>query len=294
MIELTKTVVENEFSENQAEVVYGDTDSVMINFHVESIGEAMQLGKKAADIVNVHFQKPINLAFEKVYCPYLLINKKRYIGGFWTDPEKMHHVDAKGVESVRRDNCQMVSDAVKIITDILMIEKDTIKAIEYAKQLVSDVLQYKIDMSKLVITKAYTKKAEEYKSKQAHVELVKRIQLRTPDQAPQIGDRIPYVIIPGIKNSKMYERVEDPLYVLEKEIPLDTTYYLDNQLKKPLLRIFAPILSQEGESEEKSKTRANNMIFTGEHTRTIVKLVPKNVGIAQYCVKTPRNPGGNR
>lgn len=42
--------------------------------------------------------------------------------------------------------------------------------------------------------------------------------------------------------SPLYERAEDPIYVLENDIPIDTTYYVENQLKNPLTRIFEPIL----------------------------------------------------
>ena len=49
---------------------------------------------------------------------------------------------------------------------------------------------------------------------------------------------MPYVIIKAAKNAKAYEKAEDPLYVLENDIPLDYTYYLENQLMKPLQRIF--------------------------------------------------------
>ncbi len=41
---------------------------------------------------------------------------------------------------------------------------------------------------------------------------------------------------------------KDPIYVLENSIPIDTTYYLENQLSKPLLRIFSPILGDKAES----------------------------------------------
>jgi len=42
-----------------------------------------------------------------------------------------------------------------------------------------------------------------------------------------------------------YEKAEDPLYVLEHNIPIDTKYYLDNQLAKPLERIFEPIMGEK-------------------------------------------------
>jgi DNA polymerase delta subunit 1 len=56
--------------------------------------------------------------------------------------------------------------------------------------------------------------------------------------APNIGDRVAYVIVKGSKGSKNYENAEDPRYVLEHDLPIDTHYYLENQIKKPLMRIF--------------------------------------------------------
>lgn len=74
-----------------------DTDSVMIKFGTSDLKEAMDLGLEAADYVTEHFQKPISLAFEKVYHPYLLISKKRYAGLLWTKPEKYDKLEAKGI-----------------------------------------------------------------------------------------------------------------------------------------------------------------------------------------------------
>ncbi len=55
-------------------------------------------GSQAADLVTAKFIKPIKLEFEKVYFPYLLINKKRYAGLYWTKPEKYDKMDTKGIE----------------------------------------------------------------------------------------------------------------------------------------------------------------------------------------------------
>ena len=48
------------------QVIYGDTDSVMILFGVETVAEAMVLGNEAASYVTEKFVKPIKLEFEKV------------------------------------------------------------------------------------------------------------------------------------------------------------------------------------------------------------------------------------
>lgn len=70
--------IENGY-EYDAVVIYGDTDSVMVKFGVKTLEEAMRLGQEAAEYVTSKFIKPIKLEFEKVYFPYLLINKKRLL-----------------------------------------------------------------------------------------------------------------------------------------------------------------------------------------------------------------------
>ena len=51
-----------------AEVVYGDTDSVMVNFGAPTVAEAMPIAMEA-DKVSAIFPTPIKLEFEKVYFP---------------------------------------------------------------------------------------------------------------------------------------------------------------------------------------------------------------------------------
>jgi len=92
-----------------------------------------------------------------------------------------------------------------------------------------------------VITKALSKSEEDYATKQAHSALAERMRERNAATAPQLGDRVPYVIIRGPKNAKAYEKSEDPIWVLGNNIPLDTNYYLEHQLSEPLVRLFSPL-----------------------------------------------------
>jgi DNA polymerase delta subunit 1 len=92
MIEKTKEEVEARYTiangySHDAQVIYGDTDSVMVKFGPKELDKAMDLGRDAASYVSAKFILPIKLEFEKVYFPYLLINKKRYAGLYWTTPE---------------------------------------------------------------------------------------------------------------------------------------------------------------------------------------------------------------
>ena len=55
--------------------------------------------------------------------------------------------------------------------------------------------------------------------------------------------------------------MQDPIYVLENNIPIDTQYYLENQLSKPLMRIFEPILGERrAESDLLSKYCLENQL----------------------------------
>jgi len=79
MIQHTKKLVEDKFRtlngyKHNAEVIYGDTDSVMVQFGVSdaeegvsAVEQAMNLGREAAEYMSETFTKPIKLEFEKVY-----------------------------------------------------------------------------------------------------------------------------------------------------------------------------------------------------------------------------------
>lgn len=105
-----------------------------------------------------------------------------------------------------------------------------------------------------MITKELTK--NDYAAKQAHVELAQKMKKRDPGTAPKLGDRVPYVICSATKGTPAYMKAEDPIYVLENNVPIDFNYYLENQLSKPLLRIFEPILGEKAESILLSKWEA--------------------------------------
>ncbi|KAI5989332.1 DNA polymerase family B-domain-containing protein [Pisolithus albus] len=278
MIERTKQEVEAEFCISNghsynAEVIYGDTDSVMVKFGPTELKAVMDLGSQAAEFVTAKFVKPIKLEFEKVYFPYLLISKKRYAGLYWTKPEKYDKMDSKGIETVRRDNCRLVQTVIETCLHKMLIDRDVKGAEEYTKRIISDLLQNKVDMSQLVITKALAK--SDYAAKQAHVELAERMKQRDAGSAPALGDRVAYVIVKGIKGAAAYEKSEDPLYVLENNIPIDTKYYLENQLSKPLMRIFEPILGEKA-----------NSLLSGGHTRSIAIATPTVGGLMKFAVKT--------
>ncbi|CCK68230.1 DNA-directed DNA polymerase delta POL3 KNAG_0A05660 [Huiozyma naganishii CBS 8797] len=263
MIMTTKNAVQKKYSiengyKHDAVVVYGDTDSVMVKFGSNDLKEVMDLGTEAAAYVSTLFKHPINLEFEKAYFPYLLINKKRYAGLFWTNPDHYDKLDQKGLASVRRDSCSLVSIVMNKVLKKILIERNVPGALDFVKQTINDILQNRVDISKLIISKTL---APNYTNPQPHAVLSDRMKKRD-GMGPNVGDRVDYVITGG--NDKLYNRAEDPLYVLEHNLQVDSKYYLTNQLQNPIISIVAPII---GEKE------ANNMF--------IVKSIKINSGLTK-------------
>ena len=66
----------------------------------------------------------------------------------------------------------------------MLIDKDVEGAQQYTKNIIADLLQNKVDMSQLVITKALSK--ADYANKQPHTELAEKMRKRDPGTLPPI------------------------------------------------------------------------------------------------------------
>ncbi|KAI6187607.1 DNA polymerase [Aphelenchoides besseyi] len=281
MIEKTKSTVESTYKKGSynmtkdAVVIYGDTDSVMVDFHVKTVAEAMEFGKHASELISKSFVAPIKLEFEKassdickfVYWPYLLISKKRYAGVYYTKPDAFDKIDTKGMETIRRDNCPLVGDVMSSCLDLMLLNHDPEGALEYAQRVISQLLMNEIDTSLLIISKELTK--ESYTAKQAHSVLAERMRKRDPGSAPKLGDRVPFVYA---KKVPAYDKAEDPIYVLKNKLPIDVDYYLENQLMKPLCRLFEGVYKEQTEQK----------LMQGKHARVRAVPVSKTVGMGQF------------
>lgn len=284
------------FYEADSDIVYGDTDSVMINFGDVSVARCQQLAREASAFMKPQYVAPNNCIFEKAYYPYLLIEKKRYAGLFWTRADKPDKTDYKGIEVVRRDWTTLCTEVLTKGLEQILVHKSVQGLIDAVHAACSDVLNDRIDISKLILTKGYTKTMDEYKSKgktlPVHIALVERALKRDPATAPAVGDRVSYVITDGLKRHKgkkgwkdtsVAERAEDPLYVMENNVPIDGMWYIQNQLVKPCVRLFQAALcvTQEEKKElqddyyEKNPemTTAYKKLFTGNHMNRRIKTI---------------------
>ena len=164
MIEKTKAKVE-EVGPPGTEVIYGDTDSVMIKYPCSvaagadgklvdvktAIAEARDFALAGASAVNEIFGDPIKLEYEKVFYPYLLISKKRYAGGYFEKPaDERMYLATKGIESQRRDNAQMVPRILDDVLTCLMDDLSPDRAILTAIQAVRAIVDGPVDADDII------------------------------------------------------------------------------------------------------------------------------------------------
>ena len=231
----------------------------------ELIAKVDQIGDEMGKFCTQAFLPPNDLEYEKFYYPILLKGKKRYAGHKF-EPGLAPKLDVKGFECVRRDFAPIVSKTQKIILIKLCKENDIQGAIDYARQIVVQLLENKVPLEDLIMSKKLTRKPEDYKNPAPHSELAKRLQATQPAHiAPKTGDRIDFVIRPGYKGEKTCMRAVTPDDVRNGEASADTRWYLSNQLEAPLRRIFEMIMDNassifEVSSVQQSATISNPMM----------------------------------
>ena len=277
IIQKTKKVVEDKFG---YKVVYGDTDSVMVKIPEDDVEKTREIAEKISADITHRLPGVIELEFEKIFKRFLPLTKKRYVawklepvGNGWKDS-----IEMKGIETVRRDWCGLVSDTMKEVIDIIL-KRDSVKeATCYFSGVIKDLLDGKIPIQKLVVTKTMTKLPASYAGMQPHIELVKKIQTRSPADAPGIGDRIGYVIVKG--TGLLSKRAEDPSFIIENGLQIDSKYYIENQLMPPLERIFGSLGISKSELLGNGK-QMDIMNILNSHNKCQTEKVVKDLPIDQ-------------
>ena len=238
-IDATKKLVEK--TNKDWEVIYGDTDSIMVKVRADSIDEAFSVGKEIEKTINEYYQGKMTVKIESVFKSFLIVAKKRYAGIAVEieDGKVKEKIVMKGIETVRKDWCGLTEKILSKVLEFLLKERSIKGAVDYVKNVIKDLEEGKVNIEDLIITKSLSRNLHEYKGVQPHVELVKRMMKRSPEKVPMIGDRVNFVIVAGPE--LISKRAEDPEYVLEKGLKIDTKYYIENQILPPIERIFEAV-----------------------------------------------------
>lgn len=295
--------IENNYRAN-ATVIYGDTDSVMIDFGFEYNSETadpedkqltetqlrckhremiMKIGKYLATEITKEFEPPIRLEFEKVYHPYFLLAPKRYSGLYFTKPDVHDKLDSKGIEAARTDNCPLIRKIQMQCLEKILLDRDREGVITLLKDCVTKLYQQEIDYSSLIIKKSIRRELGNYKSLPPHIKLAKEMASKDPLDAPKEGDSVYYLIVDEWAKTRVRDRSATVDDVVKYGLIPSADWYIEHQLAKPLNNILQ-ILFQNNETLIQD-------IWTGKHTLTRkhehLTTVKARHGIASYCIVRP-------
>ena len=239
----------------KGEYIYGDTDSVFFTFNLKDLEDkpiigkkaleiTIELAKKAGTLASMFLKEPHDLEYEKTFLPFCLLSKKRYVGILYEDDVNKGKRKSMGIVLKRRDNAPIVKDIYGGVIDILMKEQVVHKAVEFVKQSLEDVVNEKYSQQKLIITKSlrsYYKNPKQI----AHNVLAMRIGEREQGNQPKPGDRIEFIYIENKdKKALQGEKIETPTFIEKNKLKIDYSFYITNQIMKPLQQVFALILEE--------------------------------------------------
>jgi DNA polymerase delta subunit 1 len=242
--------------QTKAEYVYGDTDSVFFTFNLQdpatgapirgakALEATIEIAQDAANLCTQWLKPPMELTYEKTLMPFILLSKKRYVGMLYETNPKKGKMKYMGLSLKRRDSCDYLKDTYGGILNILMKENNIQKAMTFLEQSLGELTAGSVPMDKLTITKAlrgYYKNPAQI----AHAVLAERIAKRDPGNKPKPGDRMKFVhIVSADKKALQGEKIETTDFILQERLALDYTFYITNQLMKPLQQLFGLALEQ--------------------------------------------------
>ena len=150
------------FNAGIGQIIVSNTDSIFIsmkfnrNNFEENRKDAFKLALKCGDNITDMFNRnPIHLEFEKVYQPFVLLTKKRYIGKKFEDirdPMKLKTLTTSGIAITRRDYCNMVKKCYKEVIDIIMDTSNLDESIEIFKKYIDRIDNYQVDFDDLQVS----------------------------------------------------------------------------------------------------------------------------------------------
>jgi len=250
------TTENHHFAAGVGNLIVHNTDSVFFTFNLENpnTGEkirgkpaleaTIEIAQDVASLCTRYLKPPMELTYEKTLMPFILLSKKRYVGMLYETDANKGKLKFMGLSLKRRDSCDYLKDVYGGILKILMDTKRTNSiqdSIEFLNHCLNELVEGKVPMDKLMITKALR---SDYKNPAtiAHKVLADRIAKRDPGNKPKPGDRMKFVhFVCQETNGKkplQGEKIETPDFIIQNNLQIDYNHYITNQLMKPLQQLF--------------------------------------------------------
>lgn len=231
------------------DVIYGDTDSLMINTNIVDYDQVFQIGHKIKQEVNKIY-KQIELDIDGVFKYLLLLKKKKYAAvtlNKGKDGLLVAETEYKGLDIVRRDWSRLASEAGKFVLHQILndqvLDDRVANIFEHLRKIKEELEAEKIPLSLLVITKQLTKNPDLYNDSNTlpHVQVALRYNKEFGGHF-KAGDTVPYLICSDetdkVANKRAYHIEE---LKSKTHLKIDVKYYLAQQIYPVVSRICDPI-----------------------------------------------------
>lgn len=236
------------------ECVYGDTDSVFIDFKFKYRGDTkcrtdkeilligIKVGILVGNLINILLPYPQDLEYEKTFFPFIQLSKKRYSGNLYEFSDKSFYQKNMGNVLKRRDNAPIVKIVIGGLVDRILNGNDIDDVKKYLKSTLKGILGGKYSTDKFIVSKTL-KDGYVDRSKIVHAALADKMAQRG-DSVPQMNDRVPFVYIETNKKGKILqgEKVEHPDYLEKYKKRIDYRFYITNQIKKPAMQFLQHVM----------------------------------------------------
>jgi len=200
-------------------VIYGDTDSIFIEYDSEKVERLVQ---KICEKLGLEIRP------EKIYKRIFFTEAKKRYAGLMPDGK----LDIVGLEVIRGDWAEIAKKSQEKVLEIILKEQSPQKAVKFTQQFIYELRQRRVPFRDLIIWKTLTKPVEEYAVKAPHVEAAKMLAKRGWKLAT--GDKIGYVVVLG--TGRLYERVKPYMFASYDEV--DIEYYVSNQIVPAVARVL--------------------------------------------------------
>ncbi|KKZ63758.1 DNA polymerase alpha subunit A [[Emmonsia] crescens] len=236
---------------NQLQVIYGDTDSVMINTNADNIEDALKVGNTFKRLVNERYQL-LEIDIDNVFRRLLLHAKKKYAAISMTEVHGKYvdQLEVKGLDMKRREYCALSKEvSSKLLNEILSGEDPDVvlaKVHDYLREITEKMKEYTIPVQKYVIYTKLSKRPDEYPNKETMPPAQVALRELARGKTIRPHDVIAYVVttgdsetssLPPAKRSYTLQDVMKP----DSGLKPDVEYYLLKQIFPPIERLCAPI-----------------------------------------------------
>lgn len=241
----TKTIVEG----MNLEVIYGDTDSIMVNTNSTDFKDVFKLGKDIKNDINKRYRL-LEIDIDGIFKSMLLLKKKKYAAiKISKDPDGkiIEEPELKGLDIVRRDWCDLAKNAGEFVVKQILSGESRESILENIHLKLSEVgekvRKNEIPVELYLITKQLTKDPEDYPQKKSlpHVQVAIRINSKGGKRI-KAGDTVPYLICQDGSNLGHSQRAYHPDELAKNtELSIDSHYYLAQQIHPVVTRLCDPI-----------------------------------------------------